>query len=321
MMPVMDGFQVLQEMAARFPHRGVPVIVNSAFNDPEAVQRALTLGAYDFLPKPLTPQQMRIELPLKAKNALASYARQQKLQRINQNLEEELRYAKVLQETLLRHQDNLRYAKIYSFYHPSIKVGGDFFACRETGEKLWMMIADVSGHGVAAAMINSMILAHFTSGALSAVSPSFFLEEMNRIFFDMIRGQHHLTAFVAVREGNQLTFANAGHPYPIHFDQHGRSVYLEQKGFPVAMFAASSYQDQTIPVAAGDLLAMFTDGLNDNLRQEKLEFDFWGHCLVKEQINAAHDPEAIIAQAAIFAELADSADLQDDVALMLLKLR
>jgi len=321
MMPVMDGFQVLQEMVARFEQLRIPIIVNSAFTDPEAIQKALELGAYDFLPKPLTPQQMRVELPLKVRNALENYARQKKLQRINQELQEDLRYAMLLQETLLRNHQKLRLADMESFYQPSSNVGGDFFACREVDAKLWMMIADVSGHGVAAAMINSMIQAHFSSGVLTAASPAGFLEEMNRVFYNMTQGQHHLTAFVAVREGEKLTFANAGHPHPIHFDQQGRHVYLEQNGFAVAMFPASTYVDKTAVVEAGDVLAMFTDGLRDNLRNNQAGLDFWRHCLEGRQLSPTAAPEKIIAEAESFFSDQPGDGFQDDVALMLLKLR
>jgi len=70
MMPVKDGFQVLQDMKQDSCVMDIPVIVCTGIEDKQAIEKALTLGAYDYFSKPLSAEAMKISMPLKVKNAI-----------------------------------------------------------------------------------------------------------------------------------------------------------------------------------------------------------------------------------------------------------
>ena len=82
---------------------------------------------------------------------------------MNQRMKEELMVAKALQSILIDERKSLPQVKMIGKYIPSAELSGDFYECVQIGDKVWLFIADVSGHGVAAAMISSMIKVMFKS--------------------------------------------------------------------------------------------------------------------------------------------------------------
>lgn len=79
MMPVKDGFEVLQEIKDNFKLMDIPVIVCTGISDKEGIERALSLGAYDYFSKPLSEEVIKIALPLKIKNAIDFMKRKQEI--------------------------------------------------------------------------------------------------------------------------------------------------------------------------------------------------------------------------------------------------
>src|SRR5690348_12508368 len=70
MMPVKDGFEILQEIRGDYNLMDIPVIVCTGLSDNDTIEKALSLGAYDYFSKPLSEEVMKISLPLKTKNAI-----------------------------------------------------------------------------------------------------------------------------------------------------------------------------------------------------------------------------------------------------------
>ena len=139
MMPGKDGFEVLSDMRKNQWHRDIPVIVNSAISDMESIKKTLELGAMDYFTKPITPEQMKVIIPLKANNALKYYEQRKKLKEINRRMENELKIASILQRSLIKIQNDYQRMSVHQKYMACDELGGDLFDFVEMGEKDWFL--------------------------------------------------------------------------------------------------------------------------------------------------------------------------------------
>ena len=147
-------------------------------------------------------------------------------------------------------------------YRPMTSVAGDLYDFllandREAG----LLIADVSGHGVPAAMIASMVkMAADSKGALAA-QPAALLREMNAALHGNTRGEMITAAYVYLdAERQELCYAAAGHPAMLML-RHGSVTEVVENGLPLAAAALDSYQEKRLALKTGDRFLLYTDGL------------------------------------------------------------
>jgi sigma-B regulation protein RsbU (phosphoserine phosphatase) len=143
-------------------------------------------------------------------------------------------------------------------------VAGDLYDFIRFGEgRLGLFIADVSGHGVPAALVSSMLKTALTIYGLTYGSPAGLLKELNRVFCGRFEGEF-ITAACAVLDADsqRLMYSAAGHP-PLLLWRAGISevCQVEQNGLPLGIRESADYADVTLPFARGDRLAMYTDGI------------------------------------------------------------
>lgn len=267
-MPIMDGYETLRWLKKHPEFHDIPVIVNSAITEINSIEQTLKEGAVDYFTKPLSPNDMQIILPLKARNALMLYEQQKTIVSLNQQINEELKNANTFANILLPKEKGMKQIELYLKYHPSLGIGGDFFDCIEIGDKVHFMIADVTGHGIAAGMASSMIKVLYRKMIETPdIMPHEVLEKMNQSIFDIFdfagRDNYFVfTAFVGVLDHGVLSYANAGHPYPmIYRAEHDRFVEIRQNGFLVGMLKNVRYHTENFQVDPDDMIFLYTDGL------------------------------------------------------------
>ncbi|MBN1524286.1 MAG: serine/threonine-protein phosphatase [Spirochaetales bacterium] len=149
-------------------------------------------------------------------------------------------------------------------YIPHEYIGGDFFEIITIDDKhTGIIIADVSGHGVASALITAMFKSVFNHTAEHSFSPSEVLSKINTEFINTIRTEHYITAFYIIinTETFTATFSNAGHPVQLLVRQGGTIDTLKAQGFFIGMFEETVYENQKVYIAPGDRLILFTDGI------------------------------------------------------------
>lgn len=265
MMPNKDGYEVLKELKESERSRDIPVIVNSAITDMESIKKTLSLGAIDYFTKPMTPEEMEIIIPLKAKNALRYYEQTKKINEINEKNETELKIAGVLQRSILDSYKGKHFsqANVYAKYKLSEQLGGDLFKYVEKDGKGWFIIADMTGQGVATAMMSSMLNSIFNVLISKLDSPVAVMKEINQTFCQMMADVDYIcfSAFIGMIHENQLTYCNGGHPYPILFRDNGDTKLIDLTGNLVGIFEEADYKQETIEVEKGDCLFLCTDGL------------------------------------------------------------
>ncbi len=149
-------------------------------------------------------------------------------------------------------------------FAPLNHLGGDYYdISRPDADHIGFLIADASGHSIAAAMVAILSRFAFAEIADRTTSPGEVLTSMNNRL-QGLADERFVTAFYAVynRRTRVLTFANAGHPYPLHrIASSGRIHELRTSGFMLGIMPGEQYREQTLRLNPGDRLCFYTDGL------------------------------------------------------------
>ncbi|MGD8563641.1 MAG: SpoIIE family protein phosphatase, partial [Desulfarculaceae bacterium] len=271
-MPGMDGFGFLTKRLSHPDTLAIPVIVNSSLDDFESISRALAMEAYDYFTKPLNKNDLQVILPLKIRNAVQARRLLAETRRQNQVMRRELNLAARYQQFLLPQEASLPGLKVAYLFEPCSEVGGDYFDFIPLQDgRVALIIADVSGHGVAPAMTASIVKALLPGYLERSYSPALALGDLNRDLLRLTQADSFVTAFAALYSPHPplLTWATAGHPPPIFLPSGGQAAKLTAKSVFLGTFENENplvnFKDQQIEVSPGDRLALYTDGLTDTV--------------------------------------------------------
>ncbi|WP_010039727.1 PP2C family protein-serine/threonine phosphatase [Gemmata obscuriglobus] len=149
-------------------------------------------------------------------------------------------------------------------YAPLDHLGGDYYdVAQPDADHIGFLIADASGHSIAAAMVAIMSRSAFADIASGTISPGVVLSEMNTRL-QGLADDRFVTAFYGVlnRRTRVLTYASAGHPYPLRFVARTGTVQpLSAQGFLLGIVPDEQYRERTVQLEPGDRLCFYTDGL------------------------------------------------------------
>jgi len=186
-------------------------------------------------------------------------------QRRLSNIEQELETARSIQASILPGQPpRVPGLDVAVRYVPAASVAGDFYDFLAVdGRRLTVVVADVSGHGVPAALIASMVKVAVAAQAADAESPARILTGMARIFSGQLKTQFITAACLAADpEAGRLTWAGAGHPPPLVWRAREQAVHELAGGGPIlGRFGSARYTETTEPLEPGDRVILFTDGI------------------------------------------------------------
>ncbi len=163
---------------------------------------------------------------------------------------------------------------IHARYAPAGSVAGDFYDVLTDGQGLGVLIADVSGHGVPAALSASMLKVALRAQAEQVASPAEVLAGLNRTLCGMLGNQFITAAYVyfdAARR--ELRYAGAGHPPVLLWrSAAGRIETLEENGLFLGPFSGTQYSEISSPFEPGDRCLLYTDGLVEASNPKDEEF-------------------------------------------------
>jgi serine phosphatase RsbU (regulator of sigma subunit) len=277
-LPDAQGLETFQRAHSRTSE--IPIIVLSGLGDDEIAMRAVQQGAQDYLPKAgvlddLLPRAIRYAIERnRSQLALEYYAAE--LREKNRQLLEELNMAREIQQALLphhypqfaAHQCALRFAHCY---RPAVGLSGDFFSVLRLSEnQAGVLICDVMGHGVRAALIGTLARGLVDQFMPIASNPGEFLASLNRELAEILKKgaiNAFATAFYYVVDlaEQRITYANAGHPHAMILRRNdGHVEWLRVNGHrkpPLGIFVNTEYPSFQSTLATHDSILLFTDGL------------------------------------------------------------
>jgi serine phosphatase RsbU (regulator of sigma subunit)/FixJ family two-component response regulator len=204
------------------------------------------------------------------------HAREQRLTheaRVRERIEQEMRVAKLIQQTLLpRELPSLPNWRIAAHYQPAQAVGGDFYDFLPLPDgKLGIFIGDVSGKGVPAALVMATTRSVLRASAQSLITPGQVLEKVNDLLYLDIPTNMFVTCLYALLDPQEgrLHFANAGHVLP-HRRRTASVTELRATGMPLGLMPSMHYEERETVLAPGDAVLFYSDGLveaHDTMRE------------------------------------------------------
>ncbi len=291
MMPGMTGLELCKAFRA-LPREGYGYfILLTSKSEKTEIASGLENGADDFLAKPVNSDELRARLrvgerivgmqqELVIKNHLVGSTLDQ-LQRLYDSLDRDLIEAKKLQQSLIRdrHRDFGR-GQASMMMQPSGHVGGDLVGSFVIDEdRIAVFSVDVSGHGVASAMMTARLAGLLSGGSpeqnialtvnpdgsRNAVPPEEVAFRLNRLMIEDVQVDQYFTmayAEIDLRSG-QVKLVQAGHPHPLLIRKDGQMLSLGVGGLPIGLIPGATYDAMTTVLSPGDRLFLVSDGVTE----------------------------------------------------------
>jgi len=191
----------------------------------------------------------------------------------------ELNLAAEFQTTFLPKKEGLcelKGVKSDYIFKPLLKVSGDFIDISKLEENVYgYFISDISGHGVAAALISAMLKVFFSLYGKDVLSPQLLFDLLNQEFFSYLNSGEYFTSFYGIYfvEEKKFVYTNANHPAPLLLRvKTGEIVHLNTDGFFVGVFKESVFEEKEVVLETGDRILFYTDGIIEAKNERQQEF-------------------------------------------------
>ena len=281
-MPEMNGYEVCEHLKADDKLKGIPVIFISALTEQLDKVKAFAIGGVDYITKPFQMEELhaRVETHLKLRRLQIELEETNaRLAKANGRMSRDLKAAAKIQETFLpREVPRVPGTDFAWIYRPCDELAGDGLNVIPLGDgKVGLYILDVSGHGVASALL-SVTLSRLLSPPSEPSSilirdgdardrfditpPAEVAARLNRLFpFDPATEQFATMVYGILNAATgEFRYVSAGHPGPVHLPSGADPVILESQGFPIGL-ADEAYEERSVRLGAGDRLYLYSDGV------------------------------------------------------------
>jgi sigma-B regulation protein RsbU (phosphoserine phosphatase) len=341
MMPGMTGLDFCRALRAMTREAYGYFILLTSKSDKAEVADGLDGGADDFLSKPVNPDELRARMragerilamqqEVVGKNRLIRETLNQ-LQRLYDSLDRDLIEARKLQQSLVRDRyQDYGAGTVSTLLRPSGHVGGDLVgAFRINSRKVALYAVDVSGHGVASAMMTAR-LAGMLSGALpehnlalapdgpgerEALPPEVVATRFNRLMLDDLQVEQYFTMVFAEVDlsTGQVALVQAGHPHPAILRADGTIMFLGNGGPPVGLIDEAAYDRTEMVLHPGDRLFIMSDGITECVGRNACELGEEGLRHLLRRNAALRSPALLEALVWDLQAYSEGTDFRDDV--------
>ena len=259
---------------------------------------------------------------------VAQLVRQQQRQaQERERIEQELRVARLIQQTLLpKEVPDLEGYKLAAYYQPAREVGGDFYDfLKLDDEHLGLVVGDVTDKGVPAAIVMATTRTMLRASAQRLDSPGEVLKRVNDVIVRDIPPNMFITCLYAILnlESGLLRYANAGHDLPYRrrrssSNNGGGAEELRATGMPLGLLPGMSYEEKEIVLDRGDSVLFYSDGLVEAHDPHRQMFGFPRlQGLVGAHPGGATMVDFLLEELARF--VGDSWEQEDDITLVTLQ--
>jgi serine phosphatase RsbU (regulator of sigma subunit) len=250
-------------------------------------------------------------------------ARLVEYERQRQRLEQQLSIARDIQQALLpRGFRDFPHLSVSGVNVPCLSVGGDYFdVFPMSDDRTAFLIADVSGKGLGAALLTTMLQGAL-SGMTMGAEPARVFNHLNNFLCEHSEIGKYATLFFGVlgREGD-LEYINAGHPSPLLLRGGELAEPFTEGSTPVGLIAGTEYRTALVTLEAGDTLVLFSDGVTEAADPED---EMFGVPRLREALAGQHDAPLDHLQKVVFdsvEKFCRGASQADDITLLLVRYR
>lgn len=269
-MPEMDGLTLLSKInELRNPAQ--KCIMVSAYGDMKNIRTAMNRGAFDFATKPIDMEDLSLTIEKAVEEV--NYIKQTQREHLQlESIQSDLAVAGEIQKAILPCRfppfPEITDLDIYASMTPAKEIGGDFYDFfRLDEDRIGLVIADVSGKGVPAALFMAVSNTLLRSIALTKDNSRECIEELNRLICRVNVNSMFVTVFYGIlnHRTGELDYTNGGHN-PAYV-LRGKNGELERLGhFPnlvIGGFEDFSYKSESAQLDPGDSLFLYTDGITE----------------------------------------------------------
>ncbi|HUI56036.1 MAG TPA: SpoIIE family protein phosphatase [Bryobacteraceae bacterium] len=212
-------------------------------------------------------------------------------ERAKQQMEEELKLARSIQQSLLPGKlPSEGWMRAVGSSVASHEVGGDYFDVTQVNPHCWStVVADVSGKGVSSALLASLLQGALITATEDPEALGRRIARLNRFLLDRTGGEKYATVFYCLLQADgRLSYVNAAQCPPIVVRANGEQVALDPTGMPVGLMEEAEFSVVEQQLAAGDHVVIYTDGVTE---AQNADHEFFGKKRLRE-IVAAHAGES-----------------------------
>ncbi len=305
-MPEMDGMACLGHIHRSYSD--IQPIIITANEDVSMAVEAMKFGAFDYLTKPLNPE----ELVTIVNKAVQSHEQSRRLRQVESELararEHEAFIAAKIQQTLLigRPPSDFEGLRIAELTIPSLKIDGDFYDFFRVNDRcIDLVVGDVMGKGIPAALLGAAAKNHFLRILYELVgecgdrhpTPAAIVAAVQRKLIDRLEELQNFITLCYARfdlEERRLIYVDCGHVRTIHYHRESGDCRLVHGGnMPIGFPETEPYIQKEYPLSPGDLFFFYSDGLTEARNPDG---EFYGESRVAADVRQFRDalPGAII---------------------------
>jgi sigma-B regulation protein RsbU (phosphoserine phosphatase) len=325
-MPEMDGLTLLTKIN-EMQNPALKCIMVSAYGDMGNIRQAMNNGAFDFATKPIDLDDLSVTIE-KAITQI-EYIRKMELEHKQlEGIKDDLAVAAHIQQSILPRifppfPDCVDKLDIAASMNAAKDVGGDFYDFfRIDDDHIGIVMADVSGKGIPAAIFMAVSRTVIRTTALQGMSPAACISHSN----DLIAKESYDSMFVTVFYGiydiktGEITYCNAGHNAPCILRKNGEVKPLpDSTDLVVGILEGFEYTEETCRLEPGETLFTFTDGVSEAMN---VNFEMFGDDRLQATLSEVplnNCQQIIDAMAADVATFTKGAEQSDDITMLALK--
>ncbi|MCU0801736.1 MAG: SpoIIE family protein phosphatase [Rhodobacteraceae bacterium] len=346
MMPGMSGVEFCHEMRKRQTEAYSYFILLTSKSETAEITRGLEAGADDFLTKPFNAEELRARL--RAGERIVSMQRQvmqknaqiraalDKIQDLYDALDRDLQEARKLQLGLMQNRtQDYDQGQVNILMRPSGHVGGDLAGSFRINQgRIGVYSVDVSGHGVASAMMTARLagllsggspdqniaIRKATMGQQFAWEPHAVAARLNRLMIEDVQAEQYFTlayAEVDLTTG-EVALVQAGHPHPVILRADGRIEVIGGGGLPIGLIPEAPYETVAAHLQPGDRLMLLSDGVTECPSPQGDELGQDGLVTILHRLGEMTSPQLIEALQWELVSHHGKAEFPDDVSALIL---
>ena len=293
MMPEMDGLKFLSGVKEMYPDC-IRILLTGYADKQNAIKAINDVGLYQYVEKPwdndqllmiiengLAQQNLRATLKTKINELDKVLLQRDSLAQSKEIFEQELALARQLQESIL--PSNYPGDCEFTFdarYQPAIEIGGDFYDVMPlTDHKLAILVADLTGHGIQAALSTTLLKFSFTAFKNQDVSPGEIISGMNKTLQEMLPSQVFVTAVLVILDiqTGECSLVSGGGPHPYILRKSSGTVEeIFADGMLMGFVGDNLYKqgdEKSFTLEKGDRLLLFSDGITEILNEKEEHYE------------------------------------------------